>query len=126
MCVNNHFRSYCAYPIRKGVVYTIDGFYKCACGSNQVTLVEKPSAIDMNCRCNRISYRRQSYYEWRFIPFEYFENIIEFSSDKKEKLEEVNALELELKKEEVYKLINSMKPDIRTVLCEEWKDYYSN
>lgn len=32
VCVNDHFRSYCAYPVRKGLIYTIDGFYKCICG----------------------------------------------------------------------------------------------
>lgn len=80
LCVNDHFGSYCAYPIRKGLIYTILGFYKCDCGSDQVTLKEIPGFINMGCRCFRTSFRRQSYFSWRFIQLDYFENFIDLSS----------------------------------------------
>ena len=82
VCVNDHFVRYCSYPIKKGVIYTIDGFYKCRCGSYQLTLRERSVFIDMICKCNRISYRRQSYYSWRFIPLDLFDNIIDLENNK--------------------------------------------
>jgi hypothetical protein len=84
ICVNDQFKRYCAYPIKKGVIYTIDGFYKCPCGSEQVTLREKNAFIDMICKCDRLSYRRQSFYSWRFIPLEMLENFISLSDKKKD------------------------------------------
>ena len=89
LCVNDHFRSYCAYPIRKGLIYTIHGFYKCDCGSDQVILKEVPESINMGCRCFRTSFRRQSYFTWRFMPLDYFEKFIDLSSDIKEIPEEL-------------------------------------
>ena len=79
LCVNDHFRTYCTFPVVKGTVYTISGTYTCACGSSQVILKERPLKIDMNCRCGFVSCRRQSFYDWRFIPIEYFERFIGFS-----------------------------------------------
>lgn len=86
LCINDHF-SYCKYPLKRGTIYTIHGFYQCACGSHQITLMEIPYAVNMGCRCDRTSFRRQSYYHWRFLPLEYFEESIESSSDRKEILE---------------------------------------
>ena len=89
LCVNDYFFPRCAYPIRKGSVYTISGFYKCVCGSDQVTLTGIPDdAILMGCRCGRTSMRPQTYYSWRFIPIEYFEAFIGFSEVNKEELTE--------------------------------------
>jgi hypothetical protein len=91
LCINDHFRTYCRYPLKTGSIYTIHGFYQCPCGSDQVTLLEIPGVVRMGCRCNRTSTRRQSYYRWRFIPLAYFEIDKEESSDEKEVLEEINA-----------------------------------
>ncbi len=91
LCVNDYFGSYCAYPIRKGLIYTIHGFYKCDCGSDQITLKEIPGSIIMGCRCFRTSFRRQSYFTWRFMPLDYFEKFIDLSSDIKKILEELDV-----------------------------------
>lgn len=107
LCVNDHFNSYCAYPVKKGLVYTIDGFYKCPCGSDQVTLEERKAMIDMICKCNRLSYRRQSYYSWRFIPLELFDNFIYLSY--KEKTPEENIVQKpESGKEEIKKFLGAI------------------
>ena len=76
LCVNERFGSYCSHPVKKGLVYTIHGFYKCGCGSDQVTLFERPYINSMKCGCGRLATRRQSYYNWRFIPLQYFEKFI--------------------------------------------------
>ncbi len=76
LCVNDRFIIYCSYPVKKGKVYTIHDFYTCDCGSKQVTLTEKPYVDQMKCGCGRIEERRQSYYNWRFVPLEYFEKFI--------------------------------------------------
>lgn len=73
ICVNDNFMSYCRYPVKKGSIYTIHGFYQCACGSHQVTLVEIPFLISMQCKCHRTLFRRQSYYNWRFVPLQSLE-----------------------------------------------------
>jgi hypothetical protein len=99
LCVNDHFGSYCAYAIRKGLIYTIHGFYKCDCGSDQVTLKEVPVFINMGCRCFRTSYRRQSYFSWRFMPLDYFEKFIDLSSDMNEIPDELDVRIPELQKE---------------------------
>ena len=65
LCVDDHF-NYGQSRLKKGLVYTIDGFYRCSCGSNQVTLVEIPDVLSMRCKCHWTSIRRQSYYNWRF------------------------------------------------------------
>jgi hypothetical protein len=90
LCINDHF-SYCRYPLKEGLVYTIHGFYQCACGSHQVTLIEIPYTVNMGCRCHMSSIRRQSYYIWRFVPLEYFEEYADSSSDIEEVLEEKNV-----------------------------------
>jgi hypothetical protein len=82
VCINDRFSSYCSHPVIKGRVYTIQGSYRCVCGSNQVTLFEKPYNTYMKCGCGRVSERRQSYYNWRFLPLEYFENYVSLSSKK--------------------------------------------
>ena len=79
LCVNDRFRSFCSYPVKKGLVYTVQGLYRCECGSHQVVLFEKPYMSEMQCGCGRIENRRQSYYNWRFIPLEYFEKLIGWS-----------------------------------------------
>ena len=84
LCVNDRFRSYCSYPVIKGVVYTISDLYACDCGSSQVTLFEKPFMSTMKCGCGRVAERRQSYYSWRFIPLEYFEKFIGWTEKEKE------------------------------------------
>ena len=107
LCVNDHFRTFCASPVKKGVVYTIDGFYRCPCGSGQVTLQERASMIDMICKCSRLSYRRQSYYSWRFIPVELFDNFIDLS-DKKKIPEEIVVHKPELEKEAIKNILSSL------------------
>jgi hypothetical protein len=95
LCVNDHFNPPCAYMIRKGSEYIIRGFYKCTCGSDQVTLVGIPdNPISMICRCGRISTRPQTYYSWRFIPIEYFESFICNSSEKQEELTDPGSYEI--------------------------------
>lgn len=126
VCVNDSFISYCAYPIRKAVVYTVAGFYRCACGSNQVTLAERPCTINMICRCNRISNRRQSYYDWRFMPLDFLDNIIELPAVNKETKEAASPQDQEIMHEIMNQLVDSMEPDLKTVLCDEWQYYYSN
>jgi hypothetical protein len=103
LCVNDHYHSYCRYPVKKGSVYTIHGFYRCSCGSLQVTLVEFPGETLMHCRCPLVSERRQSYYIWRFIPLEYFEKFIGFSTEKQEDRKEKEPHPWELKEEESLK-----------------------
>ncbi len=98
VCVNDHFRSYCPYPVKKGLTYTIDGFFLCPCGSRQVTLKEKPFSLEMRCGCGRISYRRQSYYSWRFIPIDLLTNFLHLT-DKKLFPAEIQKENSELKKE---------------------------
>jgi hypothetical protein len=78
VCILDYYNSYCRYPLKKGLIYTIEGFYKCPCGSQQVTLMESPGLTTMGCKCDQISFRRQSYYTWRFIPLVFFEEIIKF------------------------------------------------
>jgi hypothetical protein len=98
---------YCAYPVKKGLVYTIDGFYKCPCGSDQVTLKERASTIEMICKCRRLSYRRQSYYSWRFIPEELFYNFIDLSAKKKIP-EKIIVQKTEPEKEEIKNIQGSI------------------
>jgi hypothetical protein len=92
LCVNDHFGSYCAYPVFKDDIYTIHDLYQCPCGSRQVTLEEVPGRTVMGCKCTRTSERRQSYYDWRFIPLTYFECLLEPSVSKRkpEKYHEIN------------------------------------
>lgn len=73
LCVNDHFNAPCGNRVKKGHIYTVQGYYKCPCGSRQVALIEYPAHTPMSCRCPGITYRRQTFYEWRFIPIEYFE-----------------------------------------------------
>lgn len=101
LCVNDHYRSYCRYPLKKESIYTIHGFYQCTCGSHQVTLMEIPDVVNMECRCHRTSIRKQSYYNWRFIPLEYSEIFDELSSDINEVSEEFNNQNVEFQKETI-------------------------
>jgi hypothetical protein len=87
LCVNDRYGSYCRYPLSKGGIYTIHGFHRCTCGSQQVTLMEIAGVVTMGCRCQRTSVRRHSYYIWRFIPLEYSETHAKALSDKNEILE---------------------------------------
>lgn len=91
LCILDHYRSYCSYPVKKGSIYTIHGYYECPCGSQQVTLKEIIGVTNMGCKCNLTSYRRQSYYTWRFIPLNYFEIFKSLSWDKKEFSKEINV-----------------------------------
>lgn len=90
LCVDDHF-NYGPSRLKKGLIYTIDGFYLCPCGSHQVTVVEIPDIISMGCKCHRTLIRRQSYYNWRFVPLEFSEMVIELSSDINEELYEINS-----------------------------------
>lgn len=89
VCINNHF-NYGQSRLKKGYIYTIEGFYICPCGSNQVTLVEIPDIISMRCKCHRTLIRRQSYYNWRFVPLEFSEIAFELPSEISEELYETN------------------------------------
>ena len=102
LCVNNHF-NHGQSRLKKGSVYTIHGFYQCACRSRQVTLFEIPDVTNMGCKCHRTSVRRQSYYNWRFIPLEYFEKFMAISSKKKELVKEPNGQNVEPQKEVITK-----------------------
>jgi hypothetical protein len=90
LCVNASYGTYCAFPLKKGSIYSVDDFYECPCGSHQITLMEVPGLAKMGCRCDHSTFRRQSYFKWRFIPLEYFEKFIEYSE------------EAEVQKEELY------------------------
>ena len=72
VCVNARYNSFCAFPLKKGEIYTVSGFYKCECGSDQLFLQETLRVILMACSCHRTSTRRQSYYNWRFRPLQYY------------------------------------------------------
>ena len=100
LCVDDHF-DYGPSCLKKGSVYTIDGFYRCSCGSNQVTLVEIPDVLSMRCKCHQTSIRRQTYYNWRFVPLEYFEIFEELSSDINEVPEEIDVQNMEFQKEPI-------------------------
>ena len=84
LCVNNHF-NYGPSRLRKGKIYTICGFYLCACGSHQVILMEIPDMTNMKCGCQRSSFRMQSYYNWRFVPLK----CSEILSEQTDVLEEI-------------------------------------
>lgn len=98
LCINDKYRTYCRYPLKKGLVYTVDGFYRCSCGSLQIMLAEIPGVTNMGCRCNRTTVRRQSYFVWRFIPMEYFEGYLDLSCDNEKKSGKKDAKELALVK----------------------------
>ncbi len=99
LCLDDHFSTYCAYPVKKGSIYTINGFYECACGSHQVNLIEFQPVIKMRCKCQRTIYRRQSFYSWRFIPLDYFDGFITFSDNKQEAITEMGVSEVEYSEE---------------------------
>lgn len=73
VCINDRYSSYCAYPLKKGAIYTIQGLYTCSCGSQQVFLVEVPEVTWVGCKCQSTSLRRHSYYAWRFRVLKYYE-----------------------------------------------------
>ena len=68
ICVETE--SWCKLPLKRGEVYTVKNIYKCQCGSDQLILEEAFSKINMICKCGYVDYRYQSYYEWRFKPYE--------------------------------------------------------
>ena len=82
VCINATCKTYCRYPLKKGAIYTISGLYQCECGSLQVALVEYPEVLNMHCGCSRVSERRQTYYEWRFMPLDLFTNFIAIPEEK--------------------------------------------
>ena len=88
LCIDDHF-NYGQSRLKKGNVYTIQDFYKCPCGSDQLILLEIPDIITMRCKCGSTIFRRQSYYNWRFISMEYSEKFKETSLDNIEVMEEV-------------------------------------
>jgi hypothetical protein len=83
VCINPTCTRYCKYPLKKGAIYTVDGFYQCECGSRQVSISEKPAVLTMYCGCSRSANRRQTYYNWRFIPLELLTNFISLPSQSK-------------------------------------------
>ena len=88
VCINATCNSYCGNrPLKKGRIYTIDGFYTCGCGSTQVSISERPEVLNMHCRCSHSSVRRQTYYEWRFMPLDLFNMFISMPDKKTEDLE---------------------------------------
>ena len=100
LCVDDHF-NYGQSRLTQGSIYTIIGFYLCPCGSNQVTLLEIPDVLSMRCKCHHTSIRKQTYYNWRFVPLEYFEKFEEISSDINEVLEEIDVQNMDYQKEEI-------------------------
>ena len=84
VCVDPTCKTYCRYPLKKGAIYTIHGHYQCTCGSLQVALEEYQEVLNMHCGCSRISHRRQTYYEWRFMPLDLFTNFIAIPTVKSE------------------------------------------
>jgi hypothetical protein len=71
VCINATCNSYRGNrPLQKGRVYTVDGNYTCGCGSKQVSITERPEVLIMHCGCSRRSVRRQTYYNWRFMPLD--------------------------------------------------------
>ena len=84
VCVDPSCKTFCRYPLKKGAIYTIDSQYQCECGSPQVALKEYQDVLNMHCGCSRISHRRQTYYEWRFMPLDIFTNFIAIPAVKSE------------------------------------------
>lgn len=82
------------------MVYTIEGFYRCPCGSDQITLSELPFMVNMICKCEKMAYRRQSYFVWRFIPIGYFEKFTDLSNEKTGIIKEFISIN-----EEVYETV---------------------
>jgi len=87
VCINDSFTSYCRYPLTKGGIYTVHSLFQCECGSIQVTLLEYPEILNMRCGCSLSANRRQSYYEWRFMPLDLFNMFISMPEKKTEDLE---------------------------------------
>ena len=84
VCVHDNYKSYCAFPLKKGKVYTVQGFHKCQCGSFQINLKEVEPVVLMRCGCGAVSMRRQSYYYWRFRPLQYYYLNMQLFENKKE------------------------------------------
>lgn len=83
VCINATCNSYRGNgPLKKGRIYTIDGYYSCGCGSKQVSISERPEVLTMHCGCSHTSVRRQTYYEWRFMPLDLFINFISLPAKK--------------------------------------------
>ena len=83
VCVDARSLGYCKYPLQKGKIYTVASNYSCACGSRQISIVEQPEVLTMLCGCYRTAVRRQSYYNWRFIPLDLLTNFISLPSHQK-------------------------------------------
>jgi hypothetical protein len=93
LCINDKWDRDCVYPVKRGMIYTIHGFYKCPCGSDQLTLVEMPYVTSMICGCSRCTTRRRSYYSWRFTPLESSENSCSASFDKNQPVQQIGEPE---------------------------------
>jgi len=87
VCINANWKGYCRYPLTKGAVYTVHSTYRCTCGSRQIALREYAAVLNVVCCCSQIITRRQTYYEWRFVPLDLFEEIIAIPKEKAEEKE---------------------------------------
>jgi len=87
ICVRGTSKANCNCSLRKGAVYTVESPYQCACGSHQVALKEIPEVLLMRCACSHTANRRQTYYNWRFIPLDLLTNFISAPEIKLEKAE---------------------------------------
>jgi hypothetical protein len=72
VCIDARYKTFCAFPLKKGKIYTVSGFFKCECSSEQLFLHGISQFVRMGCACNRTSLRRQSYFTWRFKPLQYY------------------------------------------------------
>lgn len=84
VCINARYYNGSIYPLTKGKIYTVYGFYTCDCGSEQIYLEEIPDVVTILCLCNRTGVRRHSYYAFRFRPLQYYDAYNELFQNKKE------------------------------------------
>jgi hypothetical protein len=70
ICDDNRSRTRFKCNLEKGEVYTVKDRFKCPCGSKQLIISELYYKIEMVCGCGHREYRHQSFYEWRFRPYE--------------------------------------------------------
>lgn len=87
VCINATWKGYCRYPLKKGAVYTVHSNYRCTCGSRQIAFMEYADVLNVVCCCSQIISRRQTYYEWRFMPLDLFKEIMSMPEDKTEEKE---------------------------------------
>lgn len=95
ICVDNRHSTNCSHPLVKGKIYTVYGFYTCACGSEQIYVNEVPAVVFIECKCGRISERQHSYYAWRFRALQHYNLFQELLEEKVEQGEKSDLPKLQ-------------------------------